>query len=215
MGKQLNPIMEEKYGCYEVISSEIHMVKNKNNNHHRGHYLVRCKCNREQLVRVDILKSGQATKCRYCSNKILYDKNIELGKLDKKGYSSGHQGVGDLTKTQIFRFKQSAKKRKIEWRKDIDAEYLWNLFESQKRKCALSGIDITLTKGKNIPLQTNNNNLDYSGWTASLDRIDSKKPYERGNLQWVHRNINIMKNSYSENYFIELCKKVVDHNKKI
>ena len=213
MGKQLKPEIGKKYGCYEIISDEIYMVKNKNNNHHRGHYLVKCKCDREQLIRVDILNSSKATKCRYCSNKILYDKNVELGKLDRKGYSSGHQGVGDLTKTQVLRFKNSAKKRNIEWKDDVTVEYLWSLFENQKGKCLLSGIDITLSKGKSIPLQTNNRNLDYSGWTASLDRIDSSKPYEKGNLQWLHRNINIMKNSYPQEYFIELCKLITNKNK--
>lgn len=204
--KRLNPKIEEKFGCYEVISEEIGIKDNK------SYYFVRCKCGREQYVRSDILKGGQATKCRYCSNKILYDKNIELGKLDRKGYSSGHQGVGDLTKTQVLRFKNSAHKRSIKWKEDVTVEYLWQLFENQNRKCALSGIEITLSKGNNIPLQTNNRNLDYSGWTASLDRIDSSKVYEKGNLQWVHRNINIMKNSYSQEYFIELCKKITETN---
>ena len=48
--------------------------------------------------------------------------------------------------------------------------------------------------------------------TASLDRIDSKKGYIKGNLQWVHKDLNIMKNSYPNQYFIEMCKKVANAN---
>jgi len=44
--------------------------------------------------------------------------------------------------------------------------------------------------------------------TASLDRIDSSKGYVKGNLQWVHKDINMMKNHYNQKYFIEICKKV-------
>jgi len=212
MGKQLKPEIGEKYGCYKVISNEVHMVKNKNNNHHRGHYLVKCKCGREQLIRVDILKSGQATKCRYCSNKILYDKNVELGKLDKKGYSSGHQGVGGVPKTLILAIKNGAKLRNIEWNKDdMSAEYLWNLFEEQQGKCAISGIEITLINKGQIVLDKHRN-LDYSKFTASLDRIDNTKGYIRGNVQWLHRHVNIMKNEHDTKYFIELCKKITKNN---
>lgn len=212
MGKQLNPTIGEKFGCYEIISNEIFMIKNKNNNHHRGSFLVKCSCNREQLVRADILKRGEATKCRYCSNRINYDRNVELNKIDHKGYSTSHQGIGDLSKTQVLRIKYGAKVRDIEWRdNEMTVKYLWDLFIKQNKKCALSNQDITLTKGKNIPMQTNQRNLDYSGWTASLDRIDSSKGYVKDNVQWLHRNVNIMKNAYSQDYFIELCQMIVNN----
>ena len=207
--KKLKPELGKKYGCYEIISEEVGIIKKK------AHFLVRCKCAREQYVRADILKYGQSTKCKFCSNKIKYDKNIELGKIDKKGYSSGHQGTGDLTKTQLLRIKQSCNSRNIEWDSEfMTTENLWKLMIIQNHKCALSGLLIWLSKGKNIPMQTNQKNLDYSGWNASLDRIDSSKGYIDGNVQWVHRNINIMKNSYSQEYFIELCNLVTDKNKK-
>ena len=35
----------------------------------------------------------------------------------------------------------------------------------------------------------------YKG-TASLDRIDSTKGYVRGNIQWVHKDINWFKRDY-------------------
>ena len=48
--------------------------------------------------------------------------------------------------------------------------------------------------------------------TASLDRIDSTKSYNVGNVQWVHKDINFMKGSLSENKFIEYCNLIVKNN---
>lgn len=73
----------------------------------------------------------------------------------------------------------------------------WNLFLKQNRKCALSGIELQFPK----------RSKDKS-WTASLDRIDSSKGYILSNVQWVHKDINIMKNKFDNQYFIEMCKRV-------
>jgi hypothetical protein len=48
--------------------------------------------------------------------------------------------------------------------------------------------------------------------TASLDRIDSSKGYVEGNVQWVHKRINIMKNDLSDSEFIEWCRVVSKNN---
>jgi hypothetical protein len=43
---------------------------------------------------------------------------------------------------------------------------------------------------------------------ASIDRKDSSKGYSKENIQWVYKPVNIMKNSFSEEEFIFVCKKV-------
>lgn len=83
----------------------------------------------------------------------------------------------------------------------ITKEYAWNLFNLQNGKCALSGIELTFPR----------NNTDRT-YTASLDRINSSEGYKEGNVQWIHKHINIMKNMYEQNYFIDLCKKIALHN---
>lgn len=45
--------------------------------------------------------------------------------------------------------------------------------------------------------------------TASLDRIDNKLPYQIGNLQWVHKNVNIMKRNLTHEQFVGVCRLVV------
>lgn len=76
----------------------------------------------------------------------------------------------------------------------ITIEDAWALFLSQNQKCALTGLDLVIKNG--------------SLGTASLDRIDSSIGYDLGNVQWVHKHINIMKNKYTEDHFIEMCKLV-------
>lgn len=49
--------------------------------------------------------------------------------------------------------------------------------------------------------------------TASLDRIDSAKGYVEGNVQWVHKRINLMKGTLSEKDFIAFCQMVVTYGR--
>lgn len=83
----------------------------------------------------------------------------------------------------------------------VSIEEAWNLFEKQGKKCALTG----------LPLQFGNTT---SRNTASLDRIDSSKGYTLDNIQWVHKEINWMKNTYSIERFIELCKLVANNDNR-
>lgn len=47
--------------------------------------------------------------------------------------------------------------------------------------------------------------------TASLDRIDSNKGYNKENIQWVHKYINKMKMDFNQDYYIEMCRKVSNY----
>lgn len=78
---------------------------------------------------------------------------------------------------------------------NVTIEDIWNQYEKQNGKCALTGLDLKFrTKSKS------------SDGTASLDRIDSKIGYEVDNIQWVHKDVNFMKMKYSQDYFIHICK---------
>jgi hypothetical protein len=81
---------------------------------------------------------------------------------------------------------------------ELDIEDAWDLFEKQNRRCALSGIPLSF--GPRYSTSAN----------ASLDRIDSSKSYAVGNIQWVHKVINIMRNTLSIDEFIEWCRRVGD-----
>jgi hypothetical protein len=53
------------------------------------------------------------------------------------------------------------------------------------------------------------NTSKYS--TASIDRIDSSKGYILGNIQWVHKDVNFMKRTYSQEYFVKMCKLITEN----
>lgn len=96
----------------------------------------------------------------------------------------------------ISSLKKGAKKRELEY--NVSEDYLWEVFLSQNKQCVLSGRDLVLIKSnKKQQLQT-----------ASLDRIDSSKGYVEGNVQWVHKNINLMKVDFTDKEFIEMCEDV-------
>jgi hypothetical protein len=78
-----------------------------------------------------------------------------------------------------------------------------NQFKSQNGRCALSGIIITLT-GYTL-------NGVRSRCTASLDRVENNRGYSANNIQWLHKDINVMKNVHEQNYFVALCHAVSDH----
>lgn len=87
--------------------------------------------------------------------------------------------------------------QKKSWDFNLSVEFMDNLLALQNFKCALTGLPISGT-------------MEKSGGTASLDRIDSSKGYVVGNVQWVHRTINMMKWKLKQIDFIEFCRLVTE-----
>ena len=71
-------------------------------------------------------------------------------------------------------------------------EQLWELYVAQGKVCALSGRSIGWGKG-------------VVGATASIDRINSTRGYDLCNVQLVHKYVNMMKQQYSQELFLQLC----------
>lgn len=146
-------------------------------------YVCRCECGQEKSVYAKHLKSGSSKRCVGCSNKT-------------RGESPHWTGFGEISgswwSTHVgYNFKK-AHRAHIEI--TINPEHAWNLFLKQNQKCALTGLELKIADTKEC--------------TASIDRIDSSKGYVPGNIQWVHKDINKMKNVYSVEYFVDMCKRV-------
>lgn len=150
----------------------------------RTRWFCRCECGNEPTVLGQNLTRGATVSCG-CF-----------------GREASWTGCGELSGYYWSRLKSDAKRREIAF--DITIEYAWDLFLKQNRKCALTGMDIGFVPIGKIGKY-------YAEQTASLDRIDSNMNYETGNVQWVHKHINNMKQAYAESYFFEMCKKVVDY----
>jgi len=111
--------------------------------------------------------------------------------------------LGELSGYYWKRLKSGAKSRNIQF--EITQKEALDLFYKQDGKCALTGVEINIgiiSKSKYPKL-----------CMASLDRKDSSKGYSIENVQWVHKEINIMKGSLKEVDFIKWCKMVSDHCK--
>lgn len=152
-------------------------------------WICKCDCGCEKSVGAAHLKNGQIKSC---------------GCLQRRKGSEHplFNGAGKITGSFWFnrvmrRTKTSATHRALEV--TITPEYAWKIFLKQKEKCAFTGLHLKFPEhGKD------------NTWTASLDRIDSDKGYIEGNVQWVHKHINKMKNNFKDEYFINMCKLVSD-----
>lgn len=75
---------------------------------------------------------------------------------------------------------------------ELFIEDIYQMYIKQNGKCNLSGKEIIWAEiGQKH--------------TVSIDRIDSSIGYNINNIQLVHKDINFMKASYHQDYFIEIC----------
>jgi len=174
----LEELQSKKYGTLSVLS-ECSL-----DSEYRK-VLCRCDCGNQKIIAINSLRRGETITCG------------DHTKHDKSGKNSKtFNGYETITGSIVNRFQKGAKQRGIEF--TVTAKYLYELFISQNECCSLSGIKLILPT----------NSKGANKGTASLDRVDSSKGYIEGNLQWVFKPLNIMKNTLTQDEFIELCRKI-------
>jgi hypothetical protein len=112
------------------------------------------------------------------------------------------QGYEDLSLTFFHDIRNGAIARNLSF--EITIEQAWQLYQDQDGKCALSG--------EKISFDINTSFAKGRKPTASLDRINSKLGYTLDNIQWVHEDVNWMKQDFTQEEFIEWCNKVNNHS---
>jgi hypothetical protein len=142
-------------------------------------WTVECECGYSGVRNTTRLLTGKSTQCEACGHR-------------RPWKQSGWEYIW-------VRVLGNAKMRGIEVL--VSEEEARSLLESQRFLCALSGFPLVVAESGIEATRKLNT-------TASLDRIDSAKPYEHGNIQWIHKEINRMKNKYSQQRFIEVCRGV-------
>lgn len=184
------PVIGKQYNHYTVISEEI-----KKSADNKRMFHVRCSCGKEEFKRAQHLETGRCKSCKSCASKRTSIKSPPPLMF---------KGVGDLSKTYYSAIRNGALLRDLEF--NVTLDFLWELLESQNFRCALTGVPINLSR------KIKDSNVDYSDFTASLDRIDNTKGYVRDNVWWVHRTVNRLKNNYSVDELKYWCKLILSHD---
>ncbi len=138
--------------------------------------------------------------------------NAEKARAYRREYSKkhgrGYAGTGKLTKVPVEDRKvmslirgriTEAKTRAKKFNQvspDIDEDFLYDLLNKQKRKCAATGCDFVIEKRH--PL------------CPSLDKINPALGYIKGNVQWLSWAANRAKGDMDNFDFIEMCRRVVE-----
>lgn len=79
----------------------------------------------------------------------------------------------------------------------ISTSYAEEVAANQHYRCALSGIPMSAVKGPD---------------RISIDRINSKHGYHRGNVQFLLGRVNVMKGNLAENKFLDWCLQIYNNS---
>ena len=116
--------------------------------------------------------------CRICSNRLK---------------AKAQAGKGAFSQRWFTRCKHNAKNRGHEF--CITEQDILELWDKQGRKCALSGLDIGWAPSGRVH-------------TISLDRIDNDLGYTPDNVQLLHKDVNFLKHTFKQVYFVNLCRMI-------
>lgn len=184
----------DQFGFWTIISNKpvVQKTKSKNGKIYKmpSKLWCVCKCGQKRYVAIRALLKKTSVSCG-CKQK-----------------EEQYKGKENFSATLFHRIRSSAIYRKIAF--EVTLEYLWDLYISQNRKCAISGIEIEFWEQKS----QNKEQIRNRSKTASLDRIDSSKGYVEGNVQWVHKEVNFMKYSMSTEKLLEWCEIIVKFQKE-
>ncbi len=147
--------------------------------------------NKKWLCKCDCGNYCKVTTTYLNSGKTTSCKCNQYKKGDKVYNYTGYK---EITGTKWNSIKNNALNRNLEF--NISKEFIWSLFLKQNKKCSFTDISIS-----------------YKDGTASIDRIDNDKGYNKDNVTIVHKDINLMRNKLNVEYFIKMCELVTINSK--
>lgn len=193
-------IIDVGYNCGKLtVIRESSVSERPKNDKSHTYYKCLCDCGNTTIVKKHDLIRHHKLSCG-CHRKSVGTAHLKKWRSNG-GINSNSQFVGDVSGTIWYRIMSNAKERNLNI--TITKKDAWNLFQKQNGICALTGMKLTLS-----PLSK-----DKHTNTASLDRIDSSLGYSENNVQWIHKDINLMKLDFPNEYFIAMCKRVAETHK--
>lgn len=144
---------------------------------------MQCSCGSPPTYRSPShLFRGKRTRCIHCE------------RADRHGIRNPrYRGTSDIPRDVLGRIERGCKNRSKDIHSHLSLEDLQLAWDRSGGRCAYTGLPIEIKK------------------TASVDRIDSNKDYTPDNIQFVHKDVNRMKQDFTEEYFLSLCTAIVNN----
>lgn len=136
------------------------------------------------------LRNGKSYVCKQCQALAQRQRREKQKDIDLLDFT---------LKKRLYDAQNRAKSKNQYY--DIDLEFLYQLWNQQEGKCALTGIPMTTTKHG----RTNTN--------VSIDRIDSSKGYTKDNIWLICSAVNFMKSNLNLEEFKQYCQAVINYKK--
>lgn len=159
-------------------------------------FWVRCDCGAELLQFSHNIRQRQRAGCSVCRK---VSKQAATAEYRQKVQARLERIETEICGTYFNTIGRKRKPGQKQVIVDISYDFIVELFAQQGGKCALTG---------QILLPPTRPNMRTGNCTASLDRIDPTLGYIAGNVQWVHKDVNRMKNIFPQEYYIYMCAKI-------
>lgn len=210
--KYLIEYTKQKQGIYGYanLCIECRKIKRRENLNIEANYKGTKICN-GMLCNGKILQKSQFNKDKYsgdglqtvCKKCQIYKTNVT--------YSNFYSFIVKLLNDCRSRVKKKATKgRTLEY--NIDKDYIIELYNKQKGKCAITEIEMTYNAiNEKNPKDSchiiNKHNI-------SIDRIDSSKGYTKDNVRLICAVINSIRFDSNDKDFYEICRKIASPKKE-
>lgn len=175
-------------GSKEIMG--IHYRTRRGTNSRTRYYDWKCNCGGVGSSISTLVEKGRNISCKKCWARVYHSGEKNPGWI----------GHGEISGTTFSRIVALARRRKIPF--EVTIEEIYDLFQRQGGRCALTGLEIGFCNFSRVTKKRS---------TASLDRIDSDLGYTKDNIQWVHVVVNYMKQKLSNQKFVDWCRVVVFH----
>jgi hypothetical protein len=184
---KIKDLVDSKFKNWKVVSFN-------NTFDGKAFWNCECECGNKQILKTIELsnKRNNVKRCKKCIK-----------------FNSNYKGGEYITGTEFKNLRYGAKNRNLEF--SITIQDIENLYEQQNKKCSFTGknlfFDSTVRNGD----QTKIGDLKIIRGNASVDRINSSKGYTLDNIQIVDKDINMAKQTKSDEDFIKMCCEVADY----
>jgi archaellum component FlaC len=152
----------------------------------------------------EIKRNEKLNRPNFCNRTCVGKHNVKNFGKNRSSYDISQHSNNRTDEYTKFKYHfRNIKKRNKEI--DITIEDLKEQWDVQKGICVFTGVQLILSsysKIKSDPI-----------YAASLDRINNDKGYVKGNIRWVSRSINWMKNEMDDETLHKLINLLIENKK--